>query len=192
MKKIPTLFLRDFDGDPRLVTREVHPDCRWAFDGYGVASRKWDGTAVLIDPEGLLWKRYDAKGGKTPPFNFRPAMEPDPKTGHWAGWVPVGCGPEDKWHNEAANARTDLLHGRTDLLHGRTYELIGPKIGGNPEGEPAHVLVMHGEQIFADAPHTFDGLSRWLETQAIEGIVFTFGSLMCKIKRSDFGLPWPL
>src|SRR5579864_3700139 len=98
MKKIPSLFLRDFEGDPSRVTRNLNPECAWVTAGEGVATRKWDGAAVMVE-NGVLWCRYDAKKGKTPPENFRPTQEkPDPETGHWPGWVPAGNDPQYKWH----------------------------------------------------------------------------------------------
>ena len=169
MKKIPTLFLRGFSGDPSRVTREVHPDCRWAFDGY----------------DGLMLKRYDAKGGKMPPCITRT----------WSGspsGLPLIFGPISSY---VRSCKRSVRAFAASLCHLSS----GPAPTGT---HPAQCPVfssgaiagrkLNGEQIFADAPHTFDGLARWLETQAIEGVVFTFGSLMCKIKRSDFGHSWPL
>jgi len=58
MKKIPSLFVRDyemdkpFDGIPVkgcfLATYEVTPGCEWVLNGEGVATRKWDGTAIMV------------------------------------------------------------------------------------------------------------------------------------------------
>lgn len=33
MRKIPTVFARDFDHDPRYVTRDVTPGCEWVLKG---------------------------------------------------------------------------------------------------------------------------------------------------------------
>src|ERR1700757_2258583 len=100
MQKIISLFQRNYDGD-RLVRDEVVPGAEWVLAGEGVATRKWDGTCCKVE-NGRLFKRYDAKKGKTPPDGFIPAQEqPDPNTGHWPGWLEVGDGPDDKWHREA-------------------------------------------------------------------------------------------
>src|SRR5688572_32673379 len=99
MKKIISLFQRNYETD-RLVRDEVTPGAEWVINGEGVATRKWDGTCCMIK-EGVLYKRYDAKHGKTPPEGFLPAQEPDPVTGHWPGWLKVGNGKEDKYHREA-------------------------------------------------------------------------------------------
>ena len=180
MQKIPSLFVRDFKNNPRLVTREVTPGCEWVIDGEGKPTRKWDGTACLVR-DGKLFKRYDAKHGKTPPEGFEPAQEPDEKTGHWPGWLPVGDGPEDKYHREAFAHQQTFSDG--------TYELIGPKIQGNPEASPVHQLIRHGQGEGPDFPRTFDTIQFTLSGLNIEGIVWHHpDGRMCKIKKSDFGL----
>lgn len=98
MKKIISLFQRNYDGD-RLVRNEVVPGAEWVLSGDGVATRKWDGTCCMAR-NGKLYKRYDAKAGKKPPEGFEPAQEPDPVTGHWPGWLLIGAGPEDKYHRQ--------------------------------------------------------------------------------------------
>ena len=87
MRKIISLFQRDYDGD-RLVRDEVVPGAEWVIAGEGTATRKFDGTCCLVR-DGRLFKRYDAKQGKTPPAGFEPAQDPDEVTGHWPGWMPV-------------------------------------------------------------------------------------------------------
>jgi hypothetical protein len=153
MKKIPTLFLRNHETD-RLVRNEVAPGCEWVLAGEGVPTRKWDGTCCLIRV-GRLYKRYEMKrGGKAPP-NFEPACEVDEETGKQQGWVPVGDGPDDRWHREA-KVMSDAWPVGGDWLHGGiavadapdwTYELIGPKVQGNPEDFGVHVLMPHGKAV---------------------------------------------
>jgi hypothetical protein len=188
MKKIPSLFKRDYAGT-RRVYDEVVPGAEWVLAGEGVATRKIDGTSCMIR-DGVLYKRYDARAGKTPPTGFEPAEEaPDPVTGHWPGWVAVGDGPEDRWHREAlANA---------GALPDGTYELVGPKVQGNAERRDRHMLVPHGAELLADVPRTFAEIREYLATHEIEGIVWwrVPGNPVCdkaKIKRRDFGLPWPV
>ena len=53
MRKIPTLFVRDWDGDRRYVLDEVAPGCEWVTKGDGIATRKYDGTCVMFD--GSAW-----------------------------------------------------------------------------------------------------------------------------------------
>ena len=118
--------------------------------------------------------------GRTPPPDFEPAQPaPDEKTGHWPGWVPVGEGPDDQFHREAWSAAPSLPDG--------TYELVGPKIQGNPDGFAAHTLVRHGEQELPDAPRDFEGLKAYLRDQTLEGIVWHHpDGRRVKIKRKDF------
>ena len=48
MKKMPTLFVRDFNLGFVTITQAVTPGCEWAIAGEGTPSRKWDGTAILV------------------------------------------------------------------------------------------------------------------------------------------------
>ena len=188
MKKIPSLFVRDFTSEPKLVTRTVTPGCEWVTNGEGITTEKLDGTACMVR-DGVLWKRYDAKHGKSPPPGFEPAQEPDTKTGHWPGWVKVGAEPDSRWHVEAF--AQDLLHPPSD----GTYELIGPRINGNPYGAEQHTLVRHGALNYGSAPdlRNYDEIRAWLAVQPTEGLVWHHpDGRMAKIKRSDFGFAWPV
>lgn len=199
MKKIPSVFVRDWSGDRSRLLPQVAPGCDWVLEGAGWATRKWDGSACLIQ-DGRLWKRFDAKRGRIPPTDFLPAQaQPDSETGHWPGWVPVGDRPEDRWHQEA------WKNSDGPALEEGTYELLGPKVQNNPEQLAEHQLIRHGAEIFDDlmtgAPRTFESLRDWLAAQPIEGIVFYgmvscrhpwIGGDMAKLKRRDFGLPWPV
>lgn len=186
MKKIISLFQRNYEGD-RLVRDEVVPGAEWVLAGEGVATKKWDGTSCLVQG-GRLFKRYDVKKGRTPPVGFNPAQEPDPVTGHWPGWVPVGDGPEDRWHREAFGGG-----GLTDESCGGTYELCGPKVQGNPERLTKHILIRHGLAHLRDVPRDFEGLRDYFRTHDVEGVVWwrVPGDDECdkvKIKAKDFGV----
>ena len=183
MKKIPSVFKRDYEGN-RQVYDEIVPGCEWVLAGEGTATEKIDGTACLVR-DGKLYKRYDAKKGKTPPEGFEPTEEaPDPNTGHWPGWIPVTNAPEDRWHREAIFI--------TYPADG-TYELVGPKIQSNPYHHDVHRLVKHGSIVLNDVPRDFEGIRDYLVRTYIEGIVWHHpDGRMAKIKRHDFGLPWPL
>ena len=184
MEKIISRFQRNYETD-RLVRDEVVPGAEWVLTGVGVATRKFDGTCCRVR-DGVLWKRFDAKQGKQPPAGFEPAQEPDPKTGHWPGWVRVGGGPEDRWHREAWDSAVVTYGGpRED----GTYELCGPKIQGNPEGFDHHTLVRHGVDDLPDAPRAFDKLPDYFRAMDIEGIVWWHpDGRMVKIKARDFGI----
>ena len=183
MKKIISLFKRDYTGT-RTVYNEIVAGAEWVQDGEGISTVKIDGTSCLVK-DGNLYKRYDAKNGKTPPDGFIPAQDPDPITGHWPGWIIVGDGPQDKWHREA--------FAKSQFENESTYELIGPKIQGNPYGLEQHVLIKHGAWLFEnEPPRTFDGLRDFFEKEKVEGIVWHRGNGdMVKIKRRDFGFEWP-
>lgn len=189
MKKIISLFKRDYEGT-RLVCDEIVPGAEWVVAGEGVATIKWDGTACMVR-DGVLYKRYDRrmKTGKykSAPEGWEAAQDADFKTRYWPGWVPVGDGPEDKWHREAFERDSDWENG--------TYELLGPKVQGNPYLLAHHTLFMHGcvSDKIGQFPRTFDGLRQWLAEHDSEGIVWHHpDGRMVKIKRKDFGLAWPL
>lgn len=194
MKKIISLFKRNYEGN-RLVIPEVVEGAEWVINGEGVATVKIDGTCCLIKNR-ILYKRYDAKRGKQPPAGFTPAQDPDEKTGHWPGWLRIDvCKPEDKWHWEGLN----WLYNHTQLINSDgTYELIGPKIQGNPYNECQHKLIKHGsEELFPQPPRDFEGLKEFLTLSQIEGIVWwrDINDPDCekvKLKRRDFGLEWPI
>lgn len=171
MRKIPTLFERDYS-DPSRVINLINPECFWVTLGEGVATRKYDGTCCLVR-DGKLYKRYETK--KVPPVDFEEVYY-DEKTRKRFGWRPVGDGPEDKWHREAFNP----------ALSDGTYELVGPKIQGNPERVLNHLLIPHATVLY-DAPRTFYCLEEWLPGQDIEGIVWHHpDGRMAKIKLKDF------
>jgi hypothetical protein len=183
MQKIPTVFQRNFETD-RLVRNEVTPGCEWVLSGEGTPTRKFDGTCCLIK-DGKLYKRYDVKKGRTAPAGFIPAKEPDEVTGYWPGWVEVGDGPDDQYHRDAFQRyRGDV---EMNFVDG-TYELIGPKIQGNPEKVADHILVRHGAVKLLYVPYDFEGLREYLSQHNIEGIVWHHpDGRMAKLKKRDFG-----
>lgn len=181
MKKIPTIFERDWEGDKSRVTRQINPECQWVFDGEDYATRKIDGTSVLFKGN-KMFRRRELKPGQSAPPDFV-SEGVDPQTGKEVGWVPVGDGPDDKWHQAAR---------RPGPWPDGTYELVGPHIQGNPEILPADILVKHGEGLAGpvpDVPRDFDGLCEWLKGHDVEGIVFHHSDgRMAKIKGRDFGI----
>lgn len=177
MKKIPTIFKRN-PNNMAEVLNEPHPDCGWVFAGEGVATRKYDGTCCLIEG-GRLYKRRELKRGKAPPPDFVKA-DYDETTGKTVGWVPVDPdSKDDRWHAEAFSLE----------IGDGTYELVGPKVQGNPENSTEHKLVAHADAERLHAPTEYNELAAWLEGRDIEGLVWhhTDGR-MAKIKLRDFGL----
>lgn len=183
MKKIPTIFERDWEGDRSRVVNTPNPECGWVFSGEGVATQKVDGTCCMIEG-GRLWKRRELKKGAAEPEGFK-LEDVDEKTGKRVGWVTVADSPEDKYHQEALDGLADIRDG--------TYELVGPKIQGNPEHFGFHVLLPHDSlTVYQNPPRDFDGLRSWLSGRDIEGLVFHHpDGRMAKIKLRDFGLKRP-
>lgn len=178
MQKIPTLFVRD-ENDRRHVTTNVTPGCEWVIDGEGAPTRKYDGTCVMYD--GMdWWARREVKPGKTAPPGFVP-LSTDENTGKTVGWEPIEQSSFAKWHAQAIEGIAEQEPG--------TYELIGPKVNGNPEGEQEHRIVAHALADVMDVPdRSFDGIAKVLAAApGIEGIVFHHpDGRMVKIKRRDF------
>jgi Family of unknown function (DUF5565) len=185
MRKIPTLFVRDFAARPALVIPEVNPGCEWVIAGEGVPTRKWDGTCVKLDSDHQWWARREVKPGKNIPAGYV-IEEHDETTGKLVGWEPMAQSSFAKIHAEAVV--------NSDPTPPGTYELLGPKINGNPDKFDAHLLMPHGwAQLsqrldLATAPRDFDGLRAWLLARPqYEGIVWhhTDGR-MVKLKRRDY------
>lgn len=86
VKKIPALFVRDWDGDRRYVLPEVTRGCEWVINGEGAPTRKYDGTCVMFDGDNW-WARREVKRDKIPPAGFvevehdeEPSLTPGPQT----------------------------------------------------------------------------------------------------------------
>lgn len=195
MRKIVSLYQRDYGGT-RLVRDEVVPGAEWVLAGEGQATRKFDGTCCLVRDRRLFARldlpltqdyRKAKKAGYAgptwehvaPPELWEPAQESyDTGSGHWPGWTPVLNQPEYRWHREPPLPPTD-----------GTYELIGPKVQGNPEHQEKHALVPHGAEWLHCIPLSFEGICGFLAVRDIEGIVWHHpDGRMVKIKTKDFGL----
>lgn len=182
MQKIATLFVRD-PQRPKYVTEAVTPGCEWVLAGEGVATRKYDGACAMVR-DGVLYKRREWKDGAKALDGFE-EVEYDPNTGKHFGWVPVDpLDPGDRWFCEAVAPDAPVNCG---LLDG-TYELVGPKVQGNPEVYAVHLLVAHAEaQRLFDVPRDFDRLRDWLLARPYEGVDHHHpDGRMAKIKRRDF------
>lgn len=177
MKKMPTIFQRNYDNGAKAFNVQ-HPDCDWVFKGEGIATRKWDGTCVMIDGDRYLKRRCIKlrKRGVIPAEFIK--EQADYNTGKLFGWMPIK--KEDKWHIEA-----DF-----EQLPSGTYELVGPKVQGNPEGFVKHTLVNHKlGSVYYGILRTFDGIRDFMKDKDIEGIVFHHpDGRMAKIKKSDYGM----
>ncbi|MBW1654252.1 hypothetical protein [Flavobacterium quisquiliarum] len=181
MKKISTLFAKD-PNDLARVINKLNTENTWVMNGEAIATRKFDGTAVAII-DGELFKRFDAKKGRTIPANAIPCQEADVITGHHPHWVKC-----DRIKSEDKHFFEGFDH--LELKADGTYELCGPKVQGNPENLEKHTLVKHGSEVFDSLSFDFDELKMFLSENDIEGIVFHHISddRMCKLRKSDFGI----
>ncbi|WP_371796610.1 DUF5565 family protein [Streptomyces sp. NBC_01718] len=185
MDKIPTMFVRDFATRPARVLLEVTPGCEWVLAGEGRATRKYDGTCVMLDEAGDWWARREVRPGKPPPPNYV-VISTDDATGRTVGWEPIGQSSFAKFHAEAVQN-----FGSRDGITG-TFELVGPKINGNPERSDFHRLVEHALARDVTVPAlSFEGIrSAALALAAAdgcEGIVWHHpDGRMAKIKARDF------
>lgn len=198
MKKTPLVFEYDYDNE--IITRKVKAGSEWVFEGEAVPTIKFDGTATLFK-DGKLWKRYDRKLSKKglrlvskgheptldlfkeAPEGFVPCeSEPDAKTGHWPGWVPVSENePNDKWHVEA------LANLKEELKEGKTYELVGPAFAKNVYNLEIHELWEHASEIAVLEEVSFDSILAYFKAHNIEGFVFHHpDGRVAKIRRKDF------
>lgn len=190
MRKIPSLFRRDWQQDVPALD-EVHPACEWVFNENVpvVATRKWDGTCVRIDEDGNPWKRRSVDPGDQRPAHFVEDQRPDlVSVNDVHGWVPVQANdPNDQYHVEGYHNS-----GGSDLPAG-TYELVGPKIQGNPEGVDSHRLIRHGLHVVKPCPISYVEVKSFLARNEIEGLVYyeIDGHRQAKAKRTDFGMEWP-
>jgi hypothetical protein len=179
MQKIPTLFQRDPE-DRKKVLPVANPECQWVLDGEGIATRKYDGTCVLLDTDGTWWARREVRPGRPRPPHYRPVVT-DENTGKTMGWEPIRQSAYARYHAEALTAAP------IERTPG-TYELIGEKINGNPEGVRGHALIAHADAEHLDAPRELDALRAFLTSRSwSEGIVWHHpDGRRAKLKYRDF------
>lgn len=180
MQKIPTLFERNPD-DRRYVLDKVNPAAAWVLAGEGRATRKYDGTCVMLDQGGNWWARREVKLGRRRPDGFV-EISHDETTGKTVGWEPIYQSPFMKAWDEAWTIQRES----GEPIRPGTFELCGPKVNGNPEQIDHHMLIPHGcDEV--PAPRTFAGLAVWLHEHPWEGVVWHhLDGRMAKVKRRDF------
>jgi len=189
--KIPTLFQRDPD-DRAHVLPTVTPGCEWVLNGIGTPLRKYDGTCVLLDNDGSWWARREVKPGKKEPAGFR-AVQHDDVTGKTVGWEPIGQSSFARCFEQAL----DFARAAHKPTPPGTYELLGPKINGNPERWERHGLLLHASAAVVGMPRTitFESLRGLflgiLAPLGYEGVVWhrevgVPGTQMAKLKVRDF------
>ena len=182
MKKIPTLFEREFYNHEVIsCVNKVTPGCEEALQE-GVMTWKIDGACCAI-MEGELYKRYDAKKGKTPPEGAIPCCEADPVTGHHPHWVKCDRdNPADKWFFAAMdNTKGELKDG--------TYEATGLHFNGNPYGMDKDILYQGAVTTMLVLAAYFVGefmeTGQWHIAASADGITMAFLTMsMCEIFHS--------
>ena len=188
MRKIPTLYRRN-PANLRTLLPEVHPDCMWVLTGEGTATAKLDGVCTMLDGHGEWWTRREVKRGKAEPEGFV-QVDADPETGKRVGWEPLAQSGWGKIHAAAIATEPDMIYSPG------TYELIGPKINGNPHHYREHTLARHGALVLHNIPTGFESLRHLMHVWAIrdqeccslyEGIVWHHpDGRRAKIKIRDF------
>ena len=189
MQKIPTLFLRD-ENYPKLVTSQVDEEAAWVTHNEGQATVKFDGTCCAFW-NGIWYARHRHRDEQGSPPEGWIHWSLTGESGH--GWLPVSEeNPSHRYHLEAVAAGAHTNGSVFDPPIG-TYELVGPKVQSNPYGQDRHVLWKHGSVRVQGPAREFGVIRDWLSNSDVEGIVWHHhDGRMAKIKRTDFGLPWPL
>jgi hypothetical protein len=190
MRKMPTLYKKmyaEVNGRSEFIgmSTEVTPGCEWVTDGYGWATRKWDGTPVARIG-GHWYHRFDAKKDKAIPHG---AIEITPFDGaHHMHWIPVTPATQHPIRDAIENYEMEF---DVDYNQYQTYEAIGPKINGNREKFDYHTLIPHGFDVIQMPFRDFEGIRDYLLLHEIEGIVFhNDRGDMCKMRRKDYGIRW--
>lgn len=184
MKKIPTLFLRDPNNLSR-VTTDINPDAAWLLETMAIPTVKKDGTNIRVDLlDGYL---VDVQKRRNP-------TREEKARGQEPGYIPAHRDdPADK-HIYAAVDATDFARWPDGWS---SCEALGPKIQGGIESNvpTLYPFSWAPDVIEIGIAITYAAIKAYLEQYEIEGIVWheqTGEKRMCKIKRKDFGLSWPV
>lgn len=187
MRKVPTIYKR-VDG---YVIDELVPGVDWVFGNESIPRYKWDGTAMYFD--GNSWfARRAVTSASFRPINFIP-VETDSNTNKTFGWIPIQESPFNKFFLEAVEQEPfeSDLYGRKISYEPGSYELIGPKINGNPENMQGHRLVSHKRSPILDnlnqINYSFTAFKRILPHLPCEGVIW-YGpeGKLAKLKGKDF------
>lgn len=201
MRSIPTIFL--WDPTTHQMTNRPLKAVDWVFQGKGIATRKYNGVAILVE-HGKMFRRVELRQGelitgfiRLQDFNPKKPYVPIP------GWVPISAScltapscKEERGLQEACFAYQNYLNVLRELREKKTtsanpyamnwdrsslpnipdgtYELCGPSIRGNKEKLSMHLLFRHGACVVKQVPRSFEGLKKFLETYEGEGIVWHY------------------
>jgi hypothetical protein len=162
-----------------------NPVAGWVFAGEGKATRKWDGVCVRVIGGQIQKMLRVLPGQEDPPMFYDVSEVPDgiKGAGMRIGWVPLAPEPEDYWYRSSFKG-----WGKPGPIPDGFYEVIGPNVKMNPEGQDSHKLVPHGADILHDVPHWL-ALRDYLAAHDIEGIVWHHpDGRMAQVSQGDFGL----
>lgn len=207
MKKIPMLFTMIFEEGRRgAVGIDFSTFNPVALDVLRnateiVATRKFDGSAMMRDEGGKWWARRIIRPNKKAPECFIECTF-DANTGKRVGWIPVSS-PSFGWKRQFAEA-IEVAEAEGVEFSPGTFELVGESIQGNPEGIVGHRLLPHGSAIIEDFPDVKELLSdaqaahdlmephfKEFERNSIEGVVlWADGVPAVKIRVADFAKGW--
>lgn len=186
MRKIKTIFDRDWEGNRKVVDKYTNGFTPDILDG-AVATEKLDGTNIRATIRNGECVRLEKRRNPDKIQKQKGITEP------W--YVDADqYSPEDKWIYDALK-NTDL----SKLPDGEwSGEALGKNIQGNPlnlEDNRIVFFTLNQAPVFEDVPTDFEGLKQWLPEQksqygndcGIEGIVWhTADGDMFKIKVKDF------
>lgn len=181
MQKIPTLFIRS-ERDPFRVTETVHPDAAWVLAGEGVPTIKRDGTNVRVTVQAgkLVWIEKRRNPGRE-----EKALGVEPYY--------IGAMRDDK-SNKHIFAAVDAEDFSTWPEGQHPCEALGPMIQGGVESDqPGLYPFLLRPLPFPGDPRAFSEIREALASVVCEGIVWHHpDGRMAKVKRTDFGLHWPV
>lgn len=187
MKKIRTIFERDWEGNKKVVDKYIDANLPTILAVGAWATEKLDGTNVRITVRNHMAIRVEKRRNPDKIQKAKGIEEP------W--YVDASeYDPQDKWIYDGLK-NTDL----SDIEDGEwSGELLGTNIQGNPLNLDKNTIVFFScdkAPVFEDAPITYHELKEWLPKQkskfgndcGIEGIVWhTPTGEMFKIKTKDF------
>lgn len=180
MKKIPTIFLRDYKLKCTPVTDDINPECQWVFDGEGIATRKIDGVNVKI-LNGLPMMRVKPASADYTEAEYTRTMNDKYVLAAFASLLPLPYRSTDGYwlHDGVYEAYGEGIRGNAEKVEG--YHMTRLASANNDPCSFDHALVIHG------VPRSYRGLMGYFATHDIEGIVFHHrDGRMAKIKTKDF------
>jgi len=184
MKKIKTIFNRNWEGDGK-ITKEMVVDSEVLL--ISTSTEKLDGTNVRVTVRNHTVVRVEKRRNPTKLEKHKGIEEP------WYKEATDGD-PQDKWIFDGIK-NTDFSTVPDGEWSG---ELLGTNIQGNPLNLDSNRIVFFSlgqAPVFENVPTTYDELKEWLPTQkskygndcGIEGIVWHApDGTMYKIKTKDF------